>query len=145
MYRGDRFKRDKKNIPAVVKTIEYDPKPVRFIALLAYADGEKRYIIAPQGLQDWTNRSERRRSGSGTGKRPDAEEHALGTNVHNIEMQAWSGAVSWYAVPVLPAEQQGRKIRDPQNAQRRIAESIDQLLRYRRCGEQQRSQPRKHG
>lgn len=51
MYRIMDFKRDKKNIPAVVKTIEYDPNRTAFIALLAYVDGEKRYIIAPQGLQ----------------------------------------------------------------------------------------------
>jgi len=51
MYRIIDFKRSKKDIPAVVKTIEYDPNRTAFIALLAYADGEKRYILAPQGLQ----------------------------------------------------------------------------------------------
>src|SRR5215218_9855716 len=51
MYRIIDFKRDKKDIPATVKTIEYDPNRSAFIALVNYADGEKRYIIAPQGLQ----------------------------------------------------------------------------------------------
>ncbi|MFM7709531.1 MAG: 50S ribosomal protein L2, partial [Ferruginibacter sp.] len=51
MYRVIDFKRDKKNIPATVKSIEYDPNRTAFIALLAYADGEKRYMLAPQGLQ----------------------------------------------------------------------------------------------
>ena len=51
MYRLVDFKRDKKDIPATVATIEYDPNSTAFIALLNYADGEKRYIIAPQGLQ----------------------------------------------------------------------------------------------
>src|SRR5919206_437670 len=51
MYRVIDFKREKKNIPATVKTIEYDPNRTAFIALLAYADGEKRYILAPQGLE----------------------------------------------------------------------------------------------
>src|ERR1044072_7918041 len=50
-YRIVDFKRDKKEIPATVATIEYDPNRTTFIALLNYADGEKRYIIAPQGLQ----------------------------------------------------------------------------------------------
>src|SRR5690625_1205796 len=50
-YRIIDFKRDKKDIPATVKTIEYVPNSSAFIALLTYADGEKRYIIAPQGLQ----------------------------------------------------------------------------------------------
>ena len=45
------FKRNKDGIPAVVKTIEYDPNRSARIALLFYADGEKRYIIAPDGLQ----------------------------------------------------------------------------------------------
>src|SRR5438093_13524247 len=49
MYRVIDFRRDKKNIPATVASIEYDPNRSAFIALLHYADGEKRYIIAPQG------------------------------------------------------------------------------------------------
>src|SRR5687768_10519822 len=50
-YRLIDFKRKKDGIPATVKTIEYDPNRSARIALLAYADGEKSYIIAPQGLQ----------------------------------------------------------------------------------------------
>ena len=50
-YRVIDFKRDKDNIPARVATIEYDPNRTAFIALLVYADGEKRYMIAPDGLQ----------------------------------------------------------------------------------------------
>ena len=51
MYRIIDFKRDKDGIPAKVKTVEYDPNRTARIALLVYADGEKRYIIAPQGLK----------------------------------------------------------------------------------------------
>src|SRR5471030_1744848 len=50
MYRLIDFKRDKKNISAIVNSIEYDPNRTAFIALLNYADGEKRYIIAPLNL-----------------------------------------------------------------------------------------------
>jgi large subunit ribosomal protein L2 len=50
-YRIIDFKRDKDNIPATVKTIEYDPNRSAFIALLVYADGEKRYVIAQAGLE----------------------------------------------------------------------------------------------
>src|SRR5690606_1362521 len=50
-YRLIDFKRDKKDIPATVATIEYDPNRTARIALLHYADGEKRYIIAPEGLE----------------------------------------------------------------------------------------------
>ena len=49
-YRIIDFKRNKDNIPATVKTIEYDPNRSANIALLVYADGEKRYILAPKGL-----------------------------------------------------------------------------------------------
>ncbi len=45
------FKREKEDIPATVKSIEYDPNRTARIALLYYADGEKRYIIAPHGLE----------------------------------------------------------------------------------------------
>src|SRR5574344_1404499 len=51
MYRLIDFKREKEGIPATVKTIEYDPNRSARIALLFYKDGEKRYIIAPQGLK----------------------------------------------------------------------------------------------
>src|SRR3989304_3117039 len=51
MYRRIDFKRDKHNIPAKVAAIEYDPNRSARIALLHYADGEKRYILAPLGLQ----------------------------------------------------------------------------------------------
>src|SRR5262245_40578173 len=50
-YRIVDFKRDKENIPAKVASIEYDPNRTAYIALLNYADGEKRYILAPQGLK----------------------------------------------------------------------------------------------
>src|ERR1700761_4683865 len=50
-YRIIDFKRDKENIPARVASIEYDPNRTAYIALLNYADGEKRYILAPQGLK----------------------------------------------------------------------------------------------
>jgi large subunit ribosomal protein L2 len=50
-YRIIDFKRTKVGIPATVKTIEYDPNRTAFIALLAYADGEKTYVIAQNGLK----------------------------------------------------------------------------------------------
>lgn len=91
-YRIIDFKRNKDGIPAIVKTIEYDPNRSARIALLYYADGEKRYIIAPHGLKvDQTVLS-------GKGVSPDVgntlffSEIPLGTIVHNIEMQPGAGA-----------------------------------------------------
>jgi large subunit ribosomal protein L2 len=93
MYRVIDFKRNKKDIPATVKTIEYDPNRTAFIALLAYADGEKRYIIAPAGLQVGAKII------SGDAVAPDLgnalmfKNMPLGTNVHNIEMQPGQGGI----------------------------------------------------
>ncbi len=55
MYRVIDFQRQKDGIPATVKTIEYDPNRSSRIALVVYADGEKRYIVAPNGLRDRTD------------------------------------------------------------------------------------------
>jgi large subunit ribosomal protein L2 len=91
MYRIIDFKRDKNDIPATVKTIEYDPNRSAFIALLSYADGEKRYILAPQGLQVGSTVI------SGTSVAPEVgnalalKNMPLGTVVHNIELQPGRG------------------------------------------------------
>jgi large subunit ribosomal protein L2 len=91
-YRIVDFKRDKAGVPATVKTIEYDPNRTARIALLHYADGEKRYIIAPAGLNVDTVIV------SGPGVAPEVgnalplREMPLGTIVHNIELQPGQGA-----------------------------------------------------
>ena len=92
MYRCIDFKRDKDGIPATVKTIEYDPNRSARIALLFYADGEKRYIIAPHGLKvDQV-------IVSGEGVSPDLGnalplgEIPFGSTIHNIELRPGQGA-----------------------------------------------------
>jgi large subunit ribosomal protein L2 len=91
-YRVIDFKRDKDNIPAVVKTIEYDPNRTGRIALLWYADGEKRYIVAPQGLKVGQEIV------SGAGAAPEIgntlfmSEIPFGTMIHNIELRPGQGA-----------------------------------------------------
>ena len=91
-YRVIDFKRDKDGIPATVKSIEYDPNRSAFIALLSYADGEKRYIIAPHGLKAGATVL------SGPGAPPTVgnalllSEVPLGSEVHAIEMMPGKGA-----------------------------------------------------
>ncbi|MBT9394762.1 50S ribosomal protein L2 [Hymenobacter sp. NST-14] len=91
-YRIIDFKRDKASVPATVKTIEYDPNRTARIALLQYADGEKRYIIAPAGLVVGNEVV------SGSGVAPEVgnalplREIPLGTIVHNIELMPGNGA-----------------------------------------------------
>lgn len=90
-YREIDMKRNKHGIPALVKTIEYDPNRSARIALLFYADGEKRYILAPNGLKVGQELL------SGTGIPPEVGnclplgEIPLGTIVHNIELKPGQG------------------------------------------------------
>ncbi len=91
-YRIVDFKRDKENIPALVKTIEYDPNRTARIALLNYVDGEKRYIIAPHGLKIG------QKIESGKGVSPEIgntlylSEIPFGTIIHNLELRPGQGA-----------------------------------------------------
>ncbi len=90
-YREIDFKREKHGVPATVKAIQYDPNRTARIALLYYADGEKRYIVAPEGLKvDDT-------VVSGTGAAPNVgnalflSDIPLGTVIHNIELKPGKG------------------------------------------------------
>lgn len=91
MYRIIDFKRDKKNISGIVKSVEYDPNRSAFIALVFYADGEKRYIIAPQGLQIGTEIISGDTVAPELGNALSLKNIPLGTVVHNIEMQPGQG------------------------------------------------------
>lgn len=91
-YRVIDFKRDKFDVPGTVKTVEYDPIRTARIALVVYADGEKRYIIAPQGI------SVGQTVVAGTAVAPEVgnalplSSIPLGTIVHNIEIRPGAGA-----------------------------------------------------
>ncbi|MFN2457467.1 MAG: 50S ribosomal protein L2 [Chitinophagaceae bacterium] len=90
-YRIIDFKRNKRNIPATVASIEYDPNRTAFIALLNYADGEKRYIIAPNGLQVGASVESGDAVAPELGHALMLKNMPLGTVVHNIEMQPGQG------------------------------------------------------
>src|SRR5690349_4945329 len=89
-YRIIDFKRNKTGV-ATVASIEYDPNRTAFIALLNYADGEKRYIIAPQGLQVGAQVESGDAVAPEIGNALQMKNMPLGTNVHNIEMQPGQG------------------------------------------------------
>ncbi|HVA98287.1 MAG TPA: 50S ribosomal protein L2 [Bacteroidia bacterium] len=91
-YRIVDFKRDKHGIPAVVKTIEYDPNRTARIALLAYADGEKRYIVAPNGLQVGQKIMSGPTATPEVGNAMFLSDVPLGTVIHNIELRPGQGA-----------------------------------------------------
>jgi large subunit ribosomal protein L2 len=90
-YRVVDFKRDKENIPARVASIEYDPNRSSYVALLNYADGEKRYILAPQTLKvgDQVQTSEHPPFSVGCCMK--LKHMPLGSNVHNIEVVQGKG------------------------------------------------------
>jgi large subunit ribosomal protein L2 len=92
-YRIIDFKRNKVGIPAVVKSVEYDPNRTAFIALLNYVDGEKRYIICPQGLTVGTTVISGPQVAPEVGNALLLKNIPLGTFIHNIEMQPSQGAV----------------------------------------------------
>lgn len=91
-YRVIDFKRSKDGIPATVKTIEYDPNRSANIALLVYADGEKRYIIAPKGLKVGTVLYSGTEVDIKVGNTLLLEKIPVGTVIHNIELHPGAGA-----------------------------------------------------
>ncbi len=91
MYRRIDFKRNKFGIPARVAEIEYDPNRTARIALLVYADGEKRYILHPQGLAQGDTVTSGPGSDVRIGNALPLGEMPLGTVVHNIETKIGKG------------------------------------------------------
>jgi large subunit ribosomal protein L2 len=102
MYRIIDFKRDKRDIPARVGSLEYDPNRSAHIALLHYADGEKRYILAPLGLKVGDPVMSGERADIKPGNALPLKNIPLGTLVHNLEMKPGKGGSS-SAAPVRPA------------------------------------------
>jgi len=90
-YRVIDFKRDKLDIPAKVSTIEYDPNRSAFIALLTYNDGEKRYILAPNGLKVGDAVVSGATADIIAGNALPIENIPVGTLIHNVEIKAGHG------------------------------------------------------
>lgn len=92
LFRQVDFKRDKNDIPATVKSIEYDPNRTANIALLAYADGEKRYILAPVGLKVGDKVMSGNKAEVKPGHAMPLKNIPLGVEIHNVEMYPGRGA-----------------------------------------------------
>ncbi len=91
-YRIIDFKRDKHGVPAVVKSIEYDPNRSAFISLLCYADGEYRYILAPHGIKVGDKLESGKHAEIQLGNALPLSKIPPGTSVHCIELQPGKGA-----------------------------------------------------
>lgn len=92
-YRLIDFKRDKKSVEAEVKSIQYDPNRSAFIALVEYTDGEKRYIVAPNGLQVGQTVTSGSQSAPEIGNALPLSEIPLGTIISCIELRPGQGAI----------------------------------------------------
>jgi large subunit ribosomal protein L2 len=91
-YRVIDFRREKDGVPATVHAIEYDPNRSARIALLYYADGEKRYILAPNGLAVGTVLNSGENAAPEIGNALPLSKIPLGTVVHNVELRPGQGA-----------------------------------------------------
>jgi large subunit ribosomal protein L2 len=90
-YRIVDFKRDKDGIPGVVERLEYDPNRSAHIALIKYADGERRYILAPKGVEVGTPILSGEEAPIKPGNAMPLKSIPVGTQVHNIEMKPGKG------------------------------------------------------
>ena len=124
-YRIIDFKRQKDGIPATVKAIEYDPNRTCFIALLYYADGEKRYILAPLGLKVGDTVMSGPTADIKPGNCLPIANIPLGTLVHNIEIKVGRGGQmvrsAGTAAQVMAKEGDYAQIRLPSGEVRKVS------------------------
>lgn len=92
-YRVIDFKRNKDGVPAVVDSIQYDPNRSARIALLVYEDGEKRYILAPNGLQVGQTINSGAEAAPEVGNALPLSAIPIGTIIHNIELRPGQGGI----------------------------------------------------
>jgi large subunit ribosomal protein L2 len=125
LYRVIDFKRDKIGIPGRVATIEYDPNRSARIALVVYADGEKRYILAPLGLQVGASLMAGPEAEVRVGNALPLRNIPLGTLVHNIELQPGKGGQlarsAGTAAQLMAKEGDYAMLRLPSGELRRVA------------------------
>src|SRR5213594_1588443 len=125
LYRIIDFKRDKLNIPATVSAVEYDPNRSARIALLTYADGEKRYILAPVGLTVGDRVSSGPEADIKPGNALPLANIPVGSTVHNIELKPGRGGQvvrsAGMSAQLLAREGDYAQIRMPSGEVRRVA------------------------
>lgn len=123
-YRVIDFKRDKRDVPARVSTIEYDPNRSARIALLVYADGEKRYILQPQGLAVGSTIVAGETADILPGNALPLGNMPLGTIVHNVELRPGKGGQlgrsAGSAIQVVAKEGRYATLKLPSSEVRRV-------------------------
>src|SRR5437868_7559296 len=125
MYRIIDFKRDKRDIPAKVSTVEYDPNRSARIALLTYADGEKRYILQPVGLKVGDTIVAGPKVDILPGNALPLKNIPLGTLIHNVELRPGKGGQvarsAGASVQVVAKEGEYASVKTPSSEMRKIS------------------------
>lgn len=125
-YRIIDFKRNKTNVPAVVKTIEYDPNRTARIALLEFQDGDVRYIIAPIGLKVGDRVGNGDQAQLRTGDALPLSAIPVGTIIHNVEVEPGRGGklvrAAGVSAQLLGKENEFATLRMPSGEVRRVSE-----------------------
>ena len=143
LYRIVDFKREKDGIPAKVASIEYDPNRNARIALLHYRDGEKRYILAPPGLEGRRHAAERSRLGDPRRQRDAAALHPRRYHGAQRRVEAGRGRQDRPRRRRRdPAHREGRRVRDAAAALHRDAPGPDRLPRHHWFRRQRRGRAR---
>jgi large subunit ribosomal protein L2 len=123
-YRIIDFRRDKFDVPGKVSTIEYDPNRSAHIALITYADGEKRYVLAPVGLEVGQTILSSERADVKPGNTLPLRNIPLGTQVHNIELRPGKGGqivrTAGGSAQILAKEGKYAMLRLPSHEVRRV-------------------------
>lgn len=123
-YRDVDFKRDKTGVAARVATVEYDPNRSAFVSLLHYADGEKRYILYPQGLKVGDKVVSGPEADIVTGNSLPLKNIPLGTMVHNLELRPGKGGQlvrsAGASAQVVAKEDEYAQVRLPSGEVRRL-------------------------
>jgi large subunit ribosomal protein L2 len=121
------FRRDKPGVPGKIAAIEYDPGRSARIALVHYADGDKRYIVAPAGSTVGQPVVSGAQAGIASGNTLPLSAIPLGTTVHNVELQPGKGAqlarAAGAGVQLMARDQRGALLRLPSGEMRYVAES----------------------
>ena len=131
-YRLIDFKRDKIGVPGKVATIEYDPNRSAFIALITYSDGEKRYILAPQGLQVGASVMAGPDAPIQVGNSLPLSRIPLGSAVHNVELNPGRGGQmarsAGVAVQLLARAEGRAQLRLPSGETREVRDECSATL-----------------
>ncbi len=143
LYRVIDFKRDKRDIPGKVSTIEYDPNRSARIALVTYADGEKRYILQPLGLKVGDTIVAGVNVDILPGNTLPLKNIPLGTLLHNVELKPGKGGqIARCAGSSGAARGQGRRVRVGEDAVGRDPQDSARVRRDDRPGRQRRPRER---